>query len=232
MTTREEAARARRQGGVRLHNRPRQRRAFEADDWRGLALGGVPTVQWKALLSEQRADAEPDDAPPTPHVIGLASRTETPYTMYDFFGPYTEIVSADAFDKTLSASPLVEFTLNHNRGGGLPMAHTRNDTLTLTVSEDGFEYDAEVDDSRTDVADMLKAMQRGDLAESSFKFMIVRGSWSPDYEEYRIAEVDLDRGDVSAVNFGANPYTSSGVRSIVVPRPVVIEPPRRSRFLL
>jgi hypothetical protein len=37
--------------------------------------------------------------------------------------------------------------------------------------------------------------------------------WSPDYTEYRIQEVDLDRGDVSAVNYGANPYTSIAARS-------------------
>ena len=47
----------------------------------------------------------------------------------------------------------------------------------------------------------------------SFAFRIVRGAWSPDYTEYRILEVDLDRGDVSAVNFGANPNTSIAARA-------------------
>lgn len=152
----------------------------------------------------------------TPTVGGLASRTETPYEMYDAFGPYTEVVALDAFDATLSHDPMVEFTLNHGAGGGLPMAHTRNGTLELQVIKDGDEtgldYSATVDASRTDVADMVKAMTRGDLAESSFKFRIVRGQWSPDWMQYRILEVDIDRGDVSAVNFGANPHATSGVR--------------------
>lgn len=150
-------------------------------------------------------------------VGGFASLTDTPYEMWDMFGPYTEVVTAGAFDNTLAASPLVEFTANHGMGGGIPMAHTRNATLTLQAIKDadetGLWYEASVDTTRIDVSDMVKAMQRGDLAESSFKFRIIRGMWSPDWTEYHIDEVDLHRGDVSAVNFGANPYTSTGVLS-------------------
>lgn len=157
------------------------------------------------------------------HVFGLASVTEVGYEMWDWAGPYTEIVALEAFDATLAADPLVEFTLNHNRGGGLPMAHTRNGTLTLTAVKDadptGLEFDADVDPTRYDVSDMLKALARGDLAEASFKFRIVRGQWSPDYTEYRINEVDLHRGDVSAVNFGANPAATSGARALQPPAP-------------
>lgn len=150
---------------------------------------------------------------------GLASVTERAYEMWDMFGPYQEVVAADAFDATLGRSPLVEFTVNHGAGGGLPMAHTRNGTLALVRADSdddtpgGLDFRALVDPQRTDVADMLLAMERGDLAEASFKFHIVRGQWSPDYTEYRILEVDLERGDVSAVNFGANPLATSGLRA-------------------
>lgn len=147
-----------------------------------------------------------------PVVASFASVTDTAYEMYDMFGPYTEVVSLTAFDATLAADPSVEFTLNHGAGGGLPMAHTRNGTLTLTAIKDGettgLWYEAQVDPTRGDVADMLKAMTRGDLAESSFKFRIDSGQWSPDWTEYHIQAVTLDRGDVSAVNFGANPHTA------------------------
>jgi len=50
----------------------------------------------------------------------------------------------------------------------------------------------------------------------------VRGQWSPDWTHYRILEVDIDRGDVSAVNFGANPFTSTGVRSTPTVAPATI----------
>jgi HK97 family phage prohead protease len=199
----QEAAAARAVGARDVTARPSQRR--HADDADGTS---APRI---ARGFEVRADGAT-----SPTVAGIASVTDTPYEMYDAFGPYTEIVRGTAFDLTLAASPLVEFTRNHGAGGGIPMAHTRNGTLTLSVvkegDETGLRYEASVDPTRTDVADMLKAMQRGDLAEASFKFRITRGQWSPDWTEYHIEEVDLDRGDVSAVNFGANPYASSGVR--------------------
>lgn len=193
--------------------RPSQRRSLED--------GGTGTV--RVSLSPECVRAA-EDGSGAFNVGGVASVVETPYTMHDAFGPYSEVVSRDAFVKTLAADPLVEFTVNHGAGGGLPMAHTRNGTLTLTSTERGLEFAATVDATRSDVADMVKAMQRGDLAEASFKFRIDAGQWSPDYTEYRIDVVDLNRGDVSAVNFGANPHASSGLRSEESPEPVVEAP--------
>jgi HK97 family phage prohead protease len=205
MTVLLEAAQARSVGARDITARPSQRR-HAAD----------PGASAHARVS--RAFEVRAAATGAPVVEGFASVTGIPYEMYDMFGPYTELVAVDGFDKTLSTSPLVEFTLNHGAGGGIPMAHTRNDTLTLSVIKDaeetGLFYVANVDPTRTDVSDAVKAMQRGDLAESSFKFRIVRGQWSPDWTEYHILEIDIDRGDVSAVNFGANPYTSTGVRAV------------------
>lgn len=204
MTVLLEAAQARSVGARDATARPSQRR--HAED---------PTATSHARVCRAFEVRAATDA--SPIVEGFASVTDTAYEMWDMFGPYTEMVTADAFDKTLATSPLVEFTLNHGAGGGIPMAHTRNDTLTLSIIKDttetGLFYAATVDPTRTDVADAVKAMQRGDLAESSFKFRIVRGQWSPDWTEYHIEEIDIHRGDVSAVNFGANPHTSTGVRA-------------------
>jgi hypothetical protein len=202
-----DAALARRDGYAAPADRPTQRRMAEADD--------VPRGYVRAEAPRVVARAAADGTEETCH-IGFASRTEVGYEMYDMYGPYTEVVSLDAFDKTLSTNPLVEYVLNHGRNGGPPMAHTRNGTLVLGVEkagdETGLTYDANVDNSRNDVSDTSKALKRGDLAEASFKFRIVRGQWSPDYTEYRIEEVDLERGDVSAVNFGANPLATSAIR--------------------
>ena len=210
MTTFKDAAQARSAAEVRDFARPSQRRMAPE---MGGHRGSPATIRAKGDTQERV-------------VFGVASVTDTPYEMHDFFGPYTEGVDAGAFDATLARNPLVEFTLNHGAGGGLPMAHTRNATLALSVGESGLTYEAKVDHTRTDVADMLKALERGDLAEASFKFRITKGQWSPDYTEYRISEVDLDRGDVSAVNFGANPNATSSAREQDAPaprRPVVID---------
>jgi HK97 family phage prohead protease len=216
MTILTDAAEARALGARDATARPSQRRHSGDSD--------TPSPARVARRFEVRAAS---GKPPV--VAGFASVTDTPYEMYDMFGPYTEVVSASAFDLTIGSSPLVEFTLNHGAGGGIPMAHTRNDTLALSIvkgaDENGLFYEATVDPTRHDVSDMVKAMERGDLAESSFKFRIVRGQWSPDWTEYHIEEIDIDRGDVSAVNFGANPHTSTGIRAATSPKitPVIFD---------
>lgn len=144
------------------------------------------------------------------HFHGIASTVEQAYEMYDMFGPYTEIVDRAAFDATLAAEPDVAFLLNHR---GTTMARTKSGTLELSMSDDGLVSDAYCNPERTDVRDLALAIGDGDVDQMSFAFRIVRGQWSPDYTEYRILEVDLHRGDVSAVNYGANPNTSISARA-------------------
>jgi HK97 family phage prohead protease len=142
---------------------------------------------------------------------GHASTVDQTYTMYDFFGPYDEKIDAHAFDKTLAADPDVAFLLNHR---GMTMARTKvSNTLELSVDDIGLAVTAFCNPERSDVRDMALAIDDGDIDQMSFAFIIVRGQWSPDYTEYTILEVDLDRGDVSAVNYGANPYTSISARA-------------------
>jgi len=68
---------------------------------------------------------------------------------------------------------------------------------------------------RMDVRDLAHAIDDGDITEMSFAFTIPSGggTWSDDYSQFRIDQFDLDRGDVSAVNYGANPYTSIAARA-------------------
>lgn len=141
---------------------------------------------------------------------GCASAFEQPYEMYDMWGPYTEVVSAGAADTTLAAEPDVAFLVNHR---GVTMARTRSGTLELSAEAAGLMDVAYCNPARTDVMDQYHAVKDGDVDEQSFAFMITAGQWSPDYTEYRINAFDLDRGDVSNVNFGANPYTSVAARS-------------------
>lgn len=154
------------------------------------------------------------------HLNGIASVVELGYEMWDWAGPYTEIVDARAFDKTLSAGPDTVFLTNHR---GLTMARTipvagRKATLLLGMvagdeaEENGLGSDAYVNPKRSDVSDLVTAVDDGVVDEMSFAFMLNEGWWSQDFETFRITEVDIDRGDVSAVNYGANPYTSIAAR--------------------
>lgn len=135
---------------------------------------------------------------------------ERGYEMWDWYGPYTEVVSQGAGDKTTAASPDVIYLENHK---GLAMARTLNDTLRIWSDEIGGRNEAWLNPNRDDVKRLVTAVEDGVVTEQSFAFMITAGRWSPDYMEYRIDEYDLDRGDNSAVNYGANPYTSVVARA-------------------
>lgn len=141
---------------------------------------------------------------------GYASTVNVPYVMYDFFGEYEEQIARSAFDNTLAANPDVNFLINHT---GMSMARTTAGTLELSVDETGLRSVAYLNPNRTDVQDLRHAIEDGNIDQMSFAFRIINGRWNEDYTLYTITEVDLNRGDVSAVNYGANPDTSISARA-------------------
>jgi HK97 family phage prohead protease len=148
-------------------------------------------------------------------VEGVASTFDQPYEMYDVHGPYEERVAAGAADSTLAAKPDVVFLINHK---GLALARTGgawNDgagTLDIWAERDGMHQRAWLNPKRSEVKDLALAMGDKIVTEMSFAFMIDEGRWNDDFTEYTIQRFDLNRGDVSAVNYGANPYTSIAAR--------------------
>lgn len=146
---------------------------------------------------------------------GIASTVEQPYRMFDMFGEYEEVIDRNAFNDTLVRDPDVAFLVNHK---GVTMARSRANaagqrSLTLKMGQTGLESRAFLNPQRQDVQDLVHAIQDGDITEMSFAFRIDDGEWNDDFTLFRIKKVDLDRGDVSAVNYGANPYTSIAARS-------------------
>lgn len=142
-------------------------------------------------------------------VQGYASVVGRKYDMWDMFGEYEELVMPGAFDETLAAKPDVAFLINHR---GVTMARTTNGSLELESDAKGLRSIAYLNPKRTDVKDLVAAIEDKDITEMSFAFMIEDGEWNEDYTEFQINKVDIDRGDVSAVNYGANPYTSIQAR--------------------
>jgi len=190
----------------------------------GVGLGQVPVSAARKGLSfpaHMLADTIRYNGQDMVRLRGVASVVGVSYEMWDMFGPYTETIRPDAFDTTLAANPDVAFLLNHE---GITMARTiamvagKKPTLMLAMvagpepTDNGLGVEAYVNPKRDDIAIMLSAIDDGLITEMSFAFMIVRGYWSDDYMSFEIAEVDIHRGDVSAVNYGANPYTSIGAR--------------------
>jgi phage head maturation protease len=182
------------------------------------AAGGQPSVPPLdrpeaadvRFASQLRAEVVRRDGMDWYQVEGYASAFERGYEMWDMFGPYTEVVSAGAADKTLEANPEVVFRFNH---GGTPMASTRNGRLELWSDDAGLGQRAWLNPKRSDVQLLVQAIEDADVREQSFMFRITSGRWSPDYTEYRIDSFDLERGDVGPVTYGANPHTSVAARS-------------------
>jgi HK97 family phage prohead protease len=163
-------------------------------------------------------------------VSGVASVYNYEYDVYG--GPanmgWVERIAKGAFDATLAEDPDVVFLLNH---AGLPVARTKSKTLDLRAGKSGLEVRSHLDPRDTDVANLLVKMERGDVDEMSFAFRVTRQEWQAhkkwpqDEMSLRtIAEVNLHRGDVSAVTFGASDATTIDItRSLRLATDVELE---------
>lgn len=206
MNLRFREAAEKRSGGVRQRgDRPSQRRCDEHQGARAAARAKLTGVEVRAAGDGGQME-----------FTGHASVTETAYEMWDWYGPYSEVVSAGAFDATLARGDLdVPLVLGHDQLRRI--ARTTNGTLQLSVDDTGLLVVAQLDTDDVDVAYIAPKLRAGLVDEMSFAFRIVRGVWSPDYTEYRIDEVDIHRGDVAIVGYGANPHTDSSLRATPAP---------------
>lgn len=141
---------------------------------------------------------------------GYASVFNHDYEVYDSFGKFTERLAPGAFTRTLADQPDVMLLINHQ---GLPLARTKSGTLRLSQDNVGLRVEAQLDPNDPDVQAILPKMRRGDVDEMSFAFRVNDQLWSEDYTDRTITEVNLARGDVSIVSFGANPATVAALRA-------------------
>lgn len=125
-----------------------------------------------------------------------------------------------AFDKTLAEKADVRFLYDHE---GLVMARTASGTLKVESDSHGLLIEAYPNPRMTFAADVVAAVDRGDVDQMSHAFRAVRQEWNADYTERRVIEAQLF--DVSAVGFPANPATVIQSRA----EPPVEEPPTAER---
>lgn len=128
-------------------------------------------------------------------VEGYASVFDSVYNI-----GFDETVDRGAFDNVLDDD--VRFFFDH---GGTPLARTKNGTLQLSVDETGLHYRAELNDT-TAGRDLFAAIQRGDVSESSFAFIIEKEQ--RDAAGVRHIEKVGRLLDCSAVSYPASPATS------------------------
>jgi len=84
---------------------------------------------------------------------------------------------------------------------------------TLRLAEDSVGLRVEIDPPSGE-AELLELMQRGDVSQMSFGFIVRDERWEPGDSGPDIRTVlDLDLFDVSVVTYPAYPQTDSAVRS-------------------
>ena len=123
--------------------------------------------------------------------------------------PFVERIAPGAFRKTLTETPDVRLLINHE---GLPLARTKNGTLTLREDERGLWMDAVIADTQ-EGRDLYTLVQRGDLDQMSFAFRVIRQKWNENRTERLLTELSLADGDVSVVTYPAYPTTSVEARA-------------------
>lgn len=154
---------------------------------------------------------------------GHASVTSHGYEVYGGapFG-WEEKVQRGAFKRTLLNNADVSFLINHE---GMALARTRSGTLTLMEDDIGLRNVAELDMRQNAVNDLAIANERGDVNEQSIGFRVVGEEWFDDDDapsnrnvgtKRLITEINLNKGDVSAVNYGANDAAGGGFRELDV----------------
>jgi HK97 family phage prohead protease len=122
--------------------------------------------------------------------------------------PFKETIAPGAFRKTLTETPDVRLLVNHE---GLPLARTKNGTLTLSEDGKGLYFNAELANT-SDARDIYELVQRGDVDQMSFAFRVIRQKWSEDRSRRVLTEVSLSDGDVSVVTYPAYPTTTVEAR--------------------
>jgi HK97 family phage prohead protease len=206
-------------------SRPRERGAEPGAYQVNRAAGQIaaPTPSIRAAIHIERAAA----GSVTPDAIrfdGFASVTGKPYQMYDWLGEYDEVVAPEAFDETLAREDLeVPLVLQHDSMRRIAQLGNAASPLILSAEKGGDPQGLRsvaptLQLSDPDTAYIVPKMELGLIDEMSFRFTIEQGRWSGDFTTFTIQRVNIHRGDVAIVGYGANPMTTgAGLRAQVDP---------------
>lgn len=171
-------------------------------------------------------------------VEGYALRFEEETVLYtdEYGNEFKEIIKRGALDGAdLSDVP---FKYNHSNETMI-MARTRNNTLQLTVDEEGLFIRAELADTSTG-NDLYKLIKRGDVDKMSFAFTVKEDEFNKDTRTRSITKIDK-LFDVAAVDLPAYNGTSISARNyfelekekeLVLERAKAQEAEQRARILL
>lgn len=128
------------------------------------------------------------------------------------FRGWFEQIDPHAFDKCLATDPDVRALFNHDPSWIL--GRTKAGTLKLSVDSVGLRYEISPSLESTQTRDLLVALERGDVDQSSFGMFVRDDEWE-EREDGTIVRtiLEADLFDVSPVTFPAYPDATSGLRA-------------------
>lgn len=147
--------------------------------------------------------------------VGYSTSYDQPYDVYGGpeAGGWTEVMAMNSWKKTIDERDDIRLLVNHE---GIPLARTKSGTLILTNEELGVLNEApSLDMASPLVASVVSAMRRADMDQMSCAFRVLEQTWSPDYTERRITQVQ--GFDSSIVTYPANDATLALVGASVGP---------------
>ncbi|MFD6178103.1 MULTISPECIES: HK97 family phage prohead protease [unclassified Isoptericola] len=126
-------------------------------------------------------------------------------------GGFVETIATRAFNKSRGDGwPGVIARYNHD--DNMVLGTTGGGTLRLGVDDIGLTYEADLPSARADVHELI---QRGDVRQSSFAFVVHEDEWGETDQNFPIRRLlSVRLLDVAPVNSPAYEDTSVGVRSL------------------
>jgi HK97 family phage prohead protease len=150
---------------------------------------------------ELRADSKNEFA-----ITGVAARYNV---KTNIGGMFSERIAPGAFTRSIRSKADVVATFNHSEN--VVLGRTTAGTLTLTDSPEGLRFRVQLDRKNQSHRDLYASVQRQDIKDCSFAFLVPKGGDEWDGNERTLRNVELK--DVSVVVHPAYSGTSATARS-------------------
>lgn len=173
---------------------------------------GPGGLEARGYMFEARADG--DD---TPMIAGIGSPYGQSTEIEGWFETWDEVVAAGAWRNTITRDNAdIISTFNHDVNHLL--ARTTAGTLTLSESDDGLVYEAQVNPDDPNAMGVHARVARRDVTGSSVWFRVTREEWEEptddnDLERARRTILEAQLFEVGPVVFPAFPQTTSEAAS-------------------
>ncbi|MCR5304852.1 MAG: HK97 family phage prohead protease [Lachnospiraceae bacterium] len=178
-------------------------------------------------ITEIRAAEPTADGASALVLVGRPILYDTPTTIKDESGSYTEIIGRGALDN----ADLTDVRLLYNHDlGKVPLARTPK-TMTLWIDESGLSFKAVLPETEA-AKEIYEAVKRGDLSGMSFAFTVPEGGDTYDATtNKRVIRQIAKVYECSVVPYPAYPTTSIEARSMRAAALKTMEAKRQAKIL-